>query len=84
MYRLTCESLVFFTLTLYGGGANYKCLLEGFSLGTKLCGSGLQGHTLLGQAGDVYGGLLVQARLVVQQWDVTAERQGLASCRGHL
>lgn len=75
---------MYFTLTLYGGGADYECLLEGFSLGTKLGGSGLQGHTLLGQARDVYGGLLVEARLVVEQRDVAAERQGLSSCRGHL
>lgn len=71
-------------LTLDGGRANDECLLEGLSLGTELGGSGLQGHTLLGQARDVYGGLLVEARLVVQQWDVTAQGQGLAACRGHL
>ena len=53
-------------------------------MGAELGGSGLKGHTLLGQTGDVYGGLLVEARLVVQQRDVTAERQRLASCRSHL
>lgn len=71
-------------LTLDGGGTNYECLLEGFGLGAELGGSGLQGNTLLGQTGDVYGGLLVETRLVVQQWDVTAEGQRLASRRGHL
>lgn len=53
-------------LTLDGGRANYECLLEGLGLGAELGGSGLQGNALLGQAGDVYGGLLVEARLVVQ------------------
>lgn len=71
-------------LTLNGGGAHYECLLEGLGLGAELGGSGLQGHTLLRQTGDVDGGLLVEAGLVVQQRDVTAEGQGLASGRGHL
>lgn len=35
-------------LTLDGGWANYKSLLEGLSLSAELGGSGLQGHTLLG------------------------------------
>lgn len=70
--------------TLDGGGANNECLLEGLGLGAQLGGSGLQGDPLLGQAGDVDGGLLVEARLVVQQRDVTAEGQGLAPRRGHL
>lgn len=72
------------TLTLDGRGANDECLLEGLRLGAELGGSGLQRDALLGQTGDVYGGLLVEAGLVVQQRDVTAEGQGLASCRGHL
>lgn len=71
-------------LTLDGGRANDECLLEWLSLGTELSGSGLQRHALLGQARDVYGGLLVEARLVVQQRDITAEGQGLASSRSHL
>ena len=58
--------------------------MEGFGLGAELGGSGLQGHALLGQAGDVDGGLLVEAGLVVQQGDVAAKGQGLASGRGHL
>lgn len=60
-------------LTLDGGGANDERLLKGFGLGAQLGGSGLQGDPLLRQAGDVDGGLLVEARLVVQQRDVTAE-----------
>lgn len=71
-------------LTLDGRGANYECLLEGFGLGAELGGSGLQGNTLLSQTGDVYGGLLVEARLVVKQRDITAKGQRLASRRGHL
>lgn len=71
-------------LTLDGRGANDERLLEGLSLGAELGGSGLQGDALLGQTGDVYGGLLVETGLVVQQRDVAAEGQGLASCRGHL
>lgn len=61
------------SLTLDGRRANYERLLEGFSLGTELCWSGLQRNTLLGQTWDVDGGLLVESRLVVQQWDITAE-----------
>lgn len=59
-------------------------MLEGLGLGAELGGPGLQGHSLLCQTRDVDGGLLVEARLVVEQWDITAERQGLAACRGHL
>lgn len=70
--------------TLDGWWANNKCLLEGLGLGAELGGSGLQRNSLLGQTRDVDGGLLVEARLIVQQWDITTERQGLASCRGHL
>lgn len=72
------------SLTLDGGRANDECLLERLGLGAELGGSGLQRHALLGQTRDVYGGLLVKAGLVVQQRDVTAKRQGLASCRSHL
>lgn len=64
--------------TLDGGRANYECLLEGLRLGAELRGSGLQRYSLLGNSRDVYGGLLVEARLVVQQRDVTAKGQGLA------
>lgn len=72
------------TLTLDGRGANDEGLLEGLRLGAELGGSGLQRDALLGKTGDVYGGLLVEAGLVVQQRDVTAEGQGLAPRRGHL
>lgn len=70
--------------TLDGWGANDECLLKGLGLGAQLGGSGLQGDPLLGQAGDVDGGLLVEAWLVVQQRHVTAEGQGLTPCGGHL
>lgn len=62
-------------LTLDGRGTNDERLLEGFSLRAELGGSGLQRDPLLSQARDVDGGLLVQGRLVVQQWDAAAERQ---------
>ena len=78
--RLNCSCV----LTLDGWRANYECLLEGFGLGTQLRWSGLQRNARLGQAGDVDGCLLVEARLIVEQGDVTAEGKGLASCRGHL
>ncbi|TNN50764.1 hypothetical protein EYF80_039029 [Liparis tanakae] len=64
--------------------ANYECLLEGLRLGAELRGSALQRQSLLGEARDVDGGLLVEARLVVQQRDVTAQGQGLGPRRGHL
>lgn len=72
------------SLTLDGGGADNERLLEGLGLGAELGGPGLQGHALLREARDVDGGLLVEARLVVEQRDVAAEGQRLAASGGHL
>lgn len=79
---VSCSRVV--SLTLDSGGADDQRLLKGLSLRAELGGPGLQGHALLGQARDVDGGLLVEARLVVEQRDVAAERQGLAATGGHL
>lgn len=72
------------SLTLDGGRADDERLLEGLGLGAELGGPGLQGHALLREARDVDGGLLVEARLVVEQRDVAAEGQRLAAGGGHL
>lgn len=71
-------------LTLDGGRADDERLLEGLPLGAELGGPGLQRHALLREARDVDGGLLVEARLVVEQRDVAAEGQRLAAGGGHL
>lgn len=70
--------------TLDGGRTNDECLLEGLGLGAELRGSALQRYSLLGYAGNVDGGLLVEAGLVVKQRHIAAEGQGRASRRGHL
>lgn len=70
--------------TLYSGWADDEGLLEGFSLSAQLCVSGLQWDTLLCQTRDVDGGLLVQIRLVVEQRNVAAQRQRLATRGRHL
>lgn len=70
--------------TLYSWRANDEGLLEGFGLSAQLCVSGLQWDALLRQTRDVNGGLLVQTRLVVQQRNVAAQRQRLATRGRHL
>ena len=51
-----------------GGGADDERLLEGLRLAAQAGSAGLQRDALLGQTGNVDGSLLVQSRLVVEQW----------------
>lgn len=67
-----------------GRRAHDEGLLEGLRLGTQLGRPGWQWDTLLGEAWDVDGGLLVESRLVVEQWDVAAQRKRWATSRRHL
>lgn len=60
-----------------GGGADDEGLLERFGLSTQLSGAGLQGDAGLGQAWDVYGGLLVKCRLVVEERNSSTSRRNL-------
>lgn len=50
-----------------GRWADDEGLLERLSLSAQLSGPGLQGDAGLGQARDIYGGLLVKRRLVVEE-----------------
>lgn len=78
-YRRTCSGG-----TLYGGWTDYEGLLKRFGLCAQLGVSGLQWNTLLGQARDVDGGLLVQTWLIVQQRHVAAQRQRRTTRGRHL
>lgn len=57
-----------FLFTLYGsGGADDEGLLKRLALATQLRWAALKGDAGLGQTRDVYGGLLIQSWLVIEE-----------------